>query len=83
MVKERIVEIWDSKEDTDILRKNIISKLDKKEEVKNRFLIFVSNSQEGAHVFKKIFPEESKGFDIREDNKHYYKNKNGITCHLL
>jgi hypothetical protein len=32
--KRRIVEIWDSKEDTDILRKNIISKLDKKEEVK-------------------------------------------------
>lgn len=27
--KRRIVEIWDSKEDTDILRKNIISKLDK------------------------------------------------------
>lgn len=81
--KRRIVEIWDSKEDTDILRKNIISKLDKKEEVKNRFLIFVSNSQEGAHVFKKIFPEESKGFDIREDNKHYYKNKNGITCQFI
>lgn len=81
--KRRIVEIWDSKEDTDILRKNIISKLDKKEEVKNRFLIFVSNSQEGVHVFKKIFPEESKGFDIREDNKHYYKNKNGITCQFI
>lgn len=81
--KRRIVEIWDSKEDTDILRNNIISKLDKKEEVKNRFLIFVSNSQEGAHVFKKIFPEESKGFDIREDNKHYYKNKNGITCQFI
>lgn len=59
--KRRIVEIWDSKEDTDILRKNIISKLDKKEEVKIDFLYLCLIARKEHMFLKKYFRKNLKG----------------------
>jgi len=77
--KQRIVEIWDEKAalDNNLLRNKIFNKL-KEKNIRNRFIIFVSNSWEGEHIFKKIFPDSS--INILEN--HLYEN-NGISCQFI
>lgn len=77
--KERKVEVWDEKKEKDVLRSKLLGEI---RENKNRVIIFVSNSEEGGTIFKRIFP--NAGYDIATDNKHeYIDEETNLYCKFV
>lgn len=87
--KERKVEVWDEKQDNNVLReklfgeKGIFSRTDEQNQDRNpnRVIFFVSNSNEGKILFNKIFPQVQH--DIAS-GKHIYTCKDrNVTCEFI
>lgn len=78
--KQRKVELWYEDEYGESVLKTKIFEILEEKDIKNRMIIFVSNSLEGKYIFKKIFPNSD--YDIVKDDNHTYVN-NGIVCKFV
>ena len=81
--KERKVEVWDEKKEKDVLHNKLLGEKGIfRNKNKKRVIIFVSNSEEGGTIFKRIFP--NAGYDIATNNKHeYIDEETNLYCKFV